>query len=352
MAGSWASRGLPAKTTAALFAGYTGPQHGHDVRVPRDAAARHSPCFWAPDNVNFSVRRRFRPHQNKLLLGTRPFISRCVPSVPLSSDVRRNHGVLRAKLDFQEQIRQRAQRHDESCSLGWPSAENNFLSPYVGEGGPHGRNPANPRSNATSTFDGDHAQMLNAQTLAGSLAISQRSLARIPLDVIVPPARVCPILRESGWDETPILRPMSHPSVRVAGESIRRKISRTRQRRCAYKTAHDRTDLFFRIRAEVDRKYQHTLPDLPTYDKPFLSAIGVFPISCLLDGLDAVCRAAISPHNAGHAGVHFVTTTPCSRSCRSCALALTWFPSRTHVIVTCSPAGRLGWCHMDERTAT
>jgi polysaccharide pyruvyl transferase WcaK-like protein len=319
-----------------LFAGYNGTRNtGSDVRVQE--MLRQVRHVLGADNVDFSVMTQDFARSRGYFDGTRQVYLPDVFPPFLSSEVRKNHGVIACEGSMFKSKFANALTTMMIGSLGLAYAENKLSLGYGGEAG-H-MDPLIRDMCARYVHDSlVITRNVESQDLLRKLGIS----TELGTDTAWtfephPPEYARKTLREAGWDEkTPILVlcPI-HPFVWPVKGSIAKYLARVTTG--AYKESQYRTVYFHQSGSEVDAKYRHYISAFGKAAAAFCQRHRVFPILVAMERLDALaCRSMLE----------FLPGTPIFTSDDYDMFQLVsvlragsyMVSSRYHGIVTCMPS--------------
>jgi polysaccharide pyruvyl transferase WcaK-like protein len=329
-------RWTPGEKLKLLFAGYNGTRNtGSDVRVHE--MIRQIRHVLGPDNVDFSVMSQDFNRSKGYFDGTRQVhLPDAFPPF-LSTEVKRNHGVIACEGSMFKSKFANALTTMMIGSLGLASAENKLSIGYGGEAG------------HMDPLIRDMCERYVHDSLVITRNVESQDLLRklgIPTELGTdtawtfepdPPEYAHKVLRQAGWDgNTPILVlcPI-HPFVWPVKASIAKYIARITTG--AYKEAQYRTVYFHESGPEVEKKFRHYISGFGKAAAAFAKTHKVFPVLVAMERLDAVaCRAMLE----------FLPNTPIFTSddynmfeLVSILRASSYMvASRYHGIVTCMPA--------------
>jgi len=276
----------PGEKLRLLFAGYNGTRNtGSDVRVQE--MLRQVRHVLGPSNVDFGVMTQDFNRSRGYFEGTRQVYLPDVFPPFLSSEVRKNHGVIACEGSMFKSKFANALTTMMIGSLGLASAENKLSLGYGGEAG-H-MDPLIQNMCARYVHDSlIITRNVESQDLLRKLGVS----TELGTDTAWtfdphPPEYARKTLREAGWDEkTPILVlcPI-HPFVWPVKASIAKYLARVATG--AYKESQYRTVYFHQSGPQVDARYRHYISAFGKAAAAFCQRHRVFPILVAMERLDA-----------------------------------------------------------------
>jgi len=276
----------PGENLRLLFAGYNGTRNtGSDVRVQE--MLRQVRHVLGAGNVDFSVMTQDFNRSRGYFEGTRQVYLPDVFPPFLSSEVRKNHGVIACEGSMFKSKFANALTTMMIGSLGLASSENKLSLGYGGEAG-H-MDPLIQNMCARYVHDSlIITRNVESQDLLRRLGVS----TELGTDTAWtfdphPPEYARKTLREAGWDEkTPILVlcPI-HPFVWPVKASIAKYLARLTTG--AYKESQYRTVYFHQSGPQVDARYRHYISAFGKAAAAFRERHRVFPILVAMERLDA-----------------------------------------------------------------
>jgi len=326
----------PGENLRLLFAGYNGTRNtGSDVRVQE--MLRQVRHVLGAGNVDFSVMTQDFNRSRGYFEGTRQVYLPDVFPPFLSSEVRKNHGVIACEGSMFKSKFANALTTMMIGSLGLASSENKLSLGYGGEAG-H-MDPLIQNMCARYVHDSlIITRNVESQDLLRRLGVS----TELGTDTAWtfdphPPEYARKTLREAGWDEkTPILVlcPI-HPFVWPVKASIAKYLARVATG--AYKESQYRTVYFHQSGPQVDARYRHYISAFGKAAAAFRQRHRVFPILVAMERLDAHACSSM---------LEFLPGTPVFTSddydmfqLVSILRAASYMvSSRYHGIVTCMPS--------------